>query len=85
MLVLLSAVLLLVDPGAPAGLNFEDALSAAAASVGNVGPGFGFLGPMGSYAPFADPSKVFLALLMIVGRLEIFPVLVVLSRAFWRD
>lgn len=83
-LVLLSAVALLVDPGAPAGLNFEDSLSAAAASIGNVGPGFGFLGPMGSYAPFSAVSKVFLALLMIVGRLEIFPVLVVLSRAFWR-
>ncbi|MFM8611975.1 MAG: potassium transporter TrkG, partial [Actinomycetota bacterium] len=66
------------------GLNFEDALSASAASIGNVGPGFGFLGPMGSYAPFSSESKVFLALLMVVGRLEIFPVLVVLSRAFWR-
>ena len=83
-LVLLSGVALLLDPNRPEGLTFEDALSASAASIGNVGPGFGFLGPMGSYAPFSAASKVFLSLLMVVGRLEIFPVLVVLSRAFWR-
>jgi trk system potassium uptake protein TrkH len=84
-LVVISGVLLLVDPGRPAGLNFEDALSATAASIGNVGPGFGIVGPMGSYAPFSDQAKIFLALLMVVGRLEIFPVLVLLTGAFWRD
>jgi trk system potassium uptake protein TrkH len=84
-LVVISGVLLLIDPSRPAGLNFEDALSAAAASIGNVGPGFGIVGPMGSYAPFSDQSKVFLALLMVVGRLEIFPVLILLTSAFWRD
>jgi hypothetical protein len=80
-----TGVLLLVDPGRPAGLNFEDALSATAASIGNVGPGFGMVGPMGSYAPFSDQAKIFLSLLMVVGRLEIFPVLVLLTSAFWRD
>lgn len=84
-LVVISSVLLLVDPGRPIDLNFEDALSAAAASVGNVGPGFGQLGPMGTYAAFSDQAKVFLSLLMVVGRLEIFPVLVILTAAFWRD
>ncbi len=84
-IVIAAGLVLLIDPQRPAGLNFEDALSASAATVGNVGPGFGFLGPMGSYAPFSDQSKVFMSLLMIVGRLEIFPVLVLLSRAFWRS
>ena len=84
-LVVVSSVLLLVDPGRPVGLNFEDALSATAASVGNVGPGFGQLGPMGTYAAFSDQAKIFLSLLMVVGRLEIFPVLVILTAAFWRD
>jgi trk system potassium uptake protein TrkH len=84
-LVVISGVLLLVDPGRPAGLNFEDALSATAASIGNVGPGFGIVGPMGSYASFSDQAKIFLSLLMVVGRLEIFPVLVLLTSAFWRD
>ena len=58
---------------------------ASAASIGNVGPGFGLLGPMGTYEPFSAQAKVFMSLLMIVGRLEIFPVLVLLSRAFWRS
>ena len=84
-LVVISGVLLLVDPGRPAGLNFEDALSASATTIGNVGPGFGVVGPMGSYAPFSDQAKIFLSLLMVVGRLEIFPVLVLLTGAFWRD
>ena len=84
-LVVVSSVLLLVDPGRPVGLNFEDALSATAASVGTVGPGFGQLGPMGTYAAFSDQAKIFLSLLMVVGRLEIFPVLVILTAAFWRD
>jgi trk system potassium uptake protein TrkH len=84
-LVVISGVLLLIDPGRPLGLNFEDALSAAAATVGNVGPGFGQLGPMGSYAAFSDQAKIFLSFLMVIGRLEIFPVLVLLTAAFWRD
>lgn len=84
-LVFVCGVLLLIDPMRPVGLNFEDALSASAASIGNVGPGFGLLGPMGTYEPFSAQAKVFMSLLMIVGRLEIFPVLALLSRAFWRS
>jgi trk system potassium uptake protein TrkH len=83
-LVVISAVLLLADPGRPLGLNYEDALSATAASVGNVGPGFGLIGPMGSYAAFSDQAKVLLALLMIVGRLEIFPIMAILTLGFRR-
>ena len=83
-LAVVGGVVLLIDPGRPAGLNFEDALSATAASIGNVGPGFGLIGPMGSYAPFSDQAKILLALLMIVGRLEIFPIMAVLSLGFWR-
>jgi trk system potassium uptake protein TrkH len=84
-LVLVSGVLLLIDPARPDGLSLVAALSASAATLGNVGPGFGFLGPMGSYDPFSAQAKVFMAFLMIVGRLEIFPVLVLLSRGFWRS
>jgi trk system potassium uptake protein TrkH len=61
-----------------------DALSAVAASLGNVGPGFGVFGPMASYAPLPDSSKLLLAGLMWLGRLEIFPVLVLLTRGYWR-
>jgi trk system potassium uptake protein TrkH len=61
-----------------------DVISAVAASLGNVGPGFGIVGPMASYAPLPDTAKLFLAFLMWVGRLEIFPVLVLLTRSYWR-
>ena len=55
--------------------SFE-ALGAAAACLGNVGPGFGFAGPFGSYAPFSDLSTGVLTGLMWLGRLEIVPVAV---------
>ncbi len=61
-----------------------DALGAAAACLGNVGPAFGFAGPFGSYAPFSDLSTVVLTGLMWLGRLEIIPVAVLLTRGYWR-
>ena len=61
-----------------------DALGAAAACLGNVGPGFGFAGPFGSYAPFSDLSTAVLTGLMWLGRLEIVPVAVLLTRGYWR-
>lgn len=61
-----------------------DAVSAVAASLGNVGPGFGMVGPMASYAPLPETSKLFLTLLMWIGRLEVFPVLALLTRSYWR-
>jgi len=60
-----------------------DALAISAASVGNVGPSFGITGPMGSYAPLGDVSKLTMVLLMWVGRLEIIPVVVLLTRHYW--
>jgi trk system potassium uptake protein len=61
-----------------------EAISAAATTLGNIGPGVGFLGPYGSFDPFSYPSKVLMTALMWLGRLEIIPVLVVLSRTYWR-
>ncbi len=61
-----------------------EAIGAAAAALGNVGPAFGFAGPLGSYAPFSDVSKGILIALMWLGRLEILPVLVLLTRTYWR-
>jgi trk system potassium uptake protein TrkH len=65
-------------------LTAFDAFAAAAACLGNVGPGFGFAGPFGSYAPFSDVSTWLLSGLMWLGRLEIIPVAVLLSRSYWR-
>jgi trk system potassium uptake protein TrkH len=79
------AVVILVDcslRGIPLG-SFE-ALAAASTTLGGVGPGLGFAGPMGNFAPFSDFSKVVLTALMYLGRLEIIPVLVIFTRSHWR-
>jgi trk system potassium uptake protein TrkH len=62
-----------------------DAMSATAATLGNIGPGFGIVGPMNSYLPFPWSTKLFMVFLMWVGRLEVLPVLVLLTPAYWRS
>ncbi|WP_313690906.1 TrkH family potassium uptake protein [Halorarum halobium] len=66
------------------GLTVLEAMSAVAATLGNVGPGFGVLGPMGSYRSFSEFGKVLMVALMWIGRLEIIPVLACLTPEFWR-
>jgi trk system potassium uptake protein TrkH len=65
-------------------LSVLESMSAVAATLGNVGPGFGVVGPMGSYLDFSNASKVFMVVLMWIGRLEIIPVLVLLTPEYWR-
>jgi trk system potassium uptake protein len=65
-------------------LRLIDAVAASATTLGNVGPAFGFAGPMGSFEPFSDVSKVILIMLMWLGRLEIIPIAVLLTRSYWR-
>jgi trk system potassium uptake protein TrkH len=79
------AVLLLIDAHR-VGLDLSpfDAVAASATTLGNVGPAFGFAGPMGSFAPFSDVSKGIMIALMWIGRLEIIPVAVLLTRSYWR-
>jgi trk system potassium uptake protein len=67
-----------------AGLGPLDAIGASATALGNVGPGFGPTGPFGSYAPLGDVSKLTMTALMFLGRLEIIPVVVLLTRHYWR-
>jgi trk system potassium uptake protein len=66
------------------GLGTLDSLATSATAIGNVGPGLGITGPMGSFAPLGDVSKVTLIGLMWMGRLEIVPVVVLLTRHYWR-
>jgi trk system potassium uptake protein TrkH len=61
-----------------------EATSAVAATLGNVGPGFGVVGPMNGYLDFPATSKLLMTVLMWIGRLEILPVLVLLTPAYWR-
>jgi trk system potassium uptake protein TrkH len=65
-------------------LSVLEAASATVAILGNVGPGFGLVGPMGGYTAFSTPSKLFMVFLMWIGRLEIISVLVLLTPSFWR-
>jgi trk system potassium uptake protein TrkH len=58
-------------------------MSAVAATLGNVGPGFGAVGPMGFYEFLPASTKLVMVGLMWIGRLEILPVLVLLTRAYW--
>lgn len=62
---------------------FED-LSATLACIGNVGPGFGVVGPTGSYAGYSAFSKVILSFVMLIGRLEIFPMLMLFAPSTWK-
>ena len=67
------------------GLDLVTALSGAATAVGNVGPGLGLMiGPSGAYTHLSDAAKWALSAGMLLGRLEIFTVLVLLSPSFWR-
>jgi trk system potassium uptake protein TrkH len=61
-----------------------DALAASATTLGNVGPAFGVAGPMGSFEPLSDVSTCIMTGLMWIGRLEIVPVVALLTRAYWR-
>lgn len=65
------------------GLDYKTTISAVICSMGNIGIGFGEIGPMGSFSLFSDFSKYVLSTLMIIGRLEIFPILIMLSPGFW--
>tara|TARA_Y100000590_G_scaffold210698_1_gene238702 strand:- start:131 stop:1579 length:1449 start_codon:yes stop_codon:yes gene_type:complete len=67
------------------GLDFVTSLSAAATSISNVGPGLGdIIGPNGNFSKLSDVSKWILSLAMILGRLELFAVLVLFIPSFWR-
>ena len=65
------------------GLDFESAIGSTAATLGNIGPGIGSVGPVGNYADIPVFGKWFLSLLMLLGRLELFTILILFTRAFW--
>ena len=75
----LSVLLISVD-----GFNFETSFTAVAACLNNIGPGLGKVGAMGNYSAFSDFSKIVLSLNMLLGRLEVFPLIMLVSPAVWR-
>ena len=76
---ILSILLLSLD-----NLSLETNFTAVMACLNNIGPGLDLVGPTGNYAHFSDLSKLVLMLNMLLGRLEIFPLLIMLSPHTWR-
>ena len=64
--------------------DFFDALGISMSSLSNVGPGMGYYGPVHSWAILTPIAKFTCSFLMLVGRLEIFPVLILFSHSFWK-
>ena len=83
---IIGAALLAID-AARTGLALSpfDAVSVSASMLSNVGPAFGIGGPLGSFEPFSDFSKLLMIGLMWLGRLEIVPIVVLVSRHYWRN
>ncbi|OEF97740.1 potassium transporter KefA [Vulcanibacillus modesticaldus] len=66
-------------------IDLESAASAVAATLGNVGPGFGFVGPTRTYSDFSNFSKIILSMLMLFGRLELFTIIALITPKNWRN
>jgi trk system potassium uptake protein TrkH len=66
------------------GLDALTALGAAATTLGNVGPGFGLVGPTETFALISAPALWVMSALMLLGRLELYTVLILFTRGYWR-
>ncbi|MCE7054577.1 TrkH family potassium uptake protein [Algoriphagus sp. AGSA1] len=66
------------------GYDLPTSLGAVATSLGNVGPGIGAVGPVDNFAFFSPTAKIFLSFIMLLGRLELFTILILFTPYFWR-
>lgn len=67
------------------GLDFSTAIGASIATIGNIGPAIGTVGPADTYANIPDLGKWILSFYMLLGRLELFTVLLIFSPSFWKS
>lgn len=67
------------------GYNLETSLGAVATCLGNIGPGMGSLGPAATFSQVPDACKWFLSFLMLMGRLELFTIILIFTPAFWKE
>jgi len=67
------------------GLDFMSAVGSVAATLGNIGPGIGSVGPVDNFAHIPPEGKLFLSFLMLMGRLELFTILILFMPYFWRN
>lgn len=66
------------------GKDIVTTISSVAATLGNIGPGLGMVGPVGNFSSFSPISKIVLSMCMIIGRLEIYPILLLVVPNFWK-
>ena len=66
------------------GMDFHSAMGASATAIGNIGPGMGSVGPVNNFSGLSVPAKWILGFLMLLGRLELFTVLILFKQSFWR-
>ena len=64
--------------------DFEATFSAVLTCISNVGPGFGIVGPVGNFSAFSGFSKIILSVCMLIGRLEIYPILILFAPSAWK-
>ncbi len=67
------------------GYDIATSFTAALSCLSNIGPGMGLVGPTGNFAIFSAPSKMLLSLAMLIGRLEIYPILVLFAPHTWKN
>ena len=67
------------------GLDFESSIGSVVATIGNIGPGIGTFGPTGDFSTLYDAGKWLLTFLMLIGRLELFTVLMLFTPGFWKS
>ena len=65
--------------------DFETNFLAVAATINNIGPGFGSVGPLSNFSGFSDLSKIIMSIVMLTGRLEIFPILILFAPSTWKN
>lgn len=79
-IIIISALIVSID-----GFSIETNISAVISCTNNIGPGYADVGPSLSFAGYSSLSKIVLIFDMLVGRLEIFPILVLLTKSTWRE
>ena len=67
------------------GYDIATSFTAALSCMSNIGPGMGLIGPTGNFAIFSDLTKIFLSFAMLIGRLELYPILVLFSIHTWKN
>lgn len=67
------------------GVDFESAITAVAATLGNIGPALGFAGPARTYSQFSNMSKLFMSGFMLLGRLELLTLIILFNPSIWRS